>query len=379
MSWRPRRLDHDRGAERGLSPATIAARLGGELVGASPEDGDLLVSAVRPPELAGPGHVAVVLDGDAAVAEGSRAALLVIGPLADGARDAAIPRRLTVRVGDPRRALADLLDLLHPLAPAAAGVHPDATVAPGAQLGPGVAIGPGARVEEGVRLGARVEIHANAVIGVGCVLGEDTVIHPNVTLYPGTRLGARVEIQSGTVIGAPGFGLLRGARGAQRSIAQIGIVLIEDDVSIGANCAIDRATLDTTVIGHGTRIDNLVQIGHNSRIGADCCIVAQTGIAGSVKIGDRCVLLAQSGVKDHLVLEDDVYLGAQAGAANHLTTGEWLGTPALPAPLARRVLTGLRRLPDLLREVRALRRAAAARERSTADGDPAPIGDHASE
>jgi UDP-3-O-[3-hydroxymyristoyl] glucosamine N-acyltransferase len=347
MSWRARRPDPaGTGGPTGVPLGELAEHLGGELVG----DPRVVVSAVRSPEHAGPGDVAVLLSADSRMVAASRAAAFVVNGVVG------LEGRPHVRVGDPRRALAELIDLLHPLPPLRPGVHPHATVAASASIDPTSWVGPGARVGERVRLAARVEIHANAVLGDDCEIGEDSVIHPNVTLYPGTRVGARVDIQSGTVIGAAGFGLLRRPEGGQREIPQIGVVVIEDDVSIGANCAIDRATLHTTRIGRGTKIDNLVQIGHNSMVGEDCCIVAQAGIAGSVNIGDRCVLLAQAGVKDHVTLADDVYLGAQAGAAGNLSSGEWLGTPALPVALARRVLVGLSRLPDLLREVRALRR-----------------------
>ena len=175
-----------------------------------------------------------------------------------------------------------------------------------------------------------------------------------MTLYPGVRLGCRNRIHSGAVIGSDGFGYDRDAGGVQNKIPQVGTVEIGDDVEIGANITVDRATLGATRIGDGTKIDNLVQIGHNSTIGKHCCLIGQVGLSGSVTLGDYCVLAGQAGVADHVTLANNVIVGAQAGVHRDLGPGPWLGSPAIPADEAYRVYTALSRLPEMRRTLRVL-------------------------
>ena len=331
---------------RTFTLAELAARLEGELEG----DSQLEVEGVDAIALAGEHQIAVVLDAaHAAAARASAAAAFVAAP------GLVLDRRPVVRVAVPRLALIELLELFHPQPPRQAGIEPGAFVDASARLDPGVWVAAGARIEAGVLLSAGVDVHAHAVIGRGSTIGPDCVIHPHVVLYPGTRLGARVEVHAGTVVGRPGFGYHRDAGGRQRRVPQVGWVEIEDDVEIGTHCAIDRATFGATRIRRGTKIDNLVQVGHNSDVGEDCCIVAQVGISGSVEIGARSLLSGQVGVADHAVLDADTRVGAQSGVVGHLAGGEWIGYPALPAPRARRVYGLLARLPELFREVRQLR------------------------
>lgn len=326
--------------------AELAARLGGEVEG----DPGLRIAGIDSLAAARAHQIAVVLGAThLAEASTSAAAAFVAPP------GLTIDQRPVVRVAAPRVALIELLELFHPRPRRTPGIEPGAWVAESARLDPGVWIAAGARVEAEAVLAAGVEIHAQAVIGRGSTIGPDCVIHPHVVLYPGTRLGARVEIHAGTVIGRPGFGFHRDEEGRQRRIPQVGWVEIEDDVEIGAQCAIDRATFGATRIRRGTKIDNLVQVGHNSEVGEDCCIVAQVGISGSVEIGARSLLSGQVGVADHAVLDPETVVGAQSGVIGHLTGGEWIGYPALPAPQARRAYGLLARLPELFRELRRLR------------------------
>ena len=329
-----------------FSLAELAERLAGEVEG----DGRLQVDGVDSLARAGERDIAVVLDAaHVAAARTSTAAAFV------AATGLALDRRPVVRVAAPRVALIELLELFHPRPARQIGIEPGAFVAATANLDPSVWIAAGARVEADAIVAAGVDIHAHAVVGRGTTIGSDSVLHPHVVLYPGTRIGARVEIHAGTVVGRPGFGYHRDESGRQRRIPQAGWVEIEDDVEIGTHCSVDRATFGATRIRRGTKIDNLVQIGHNSDIGEDCCIVAQVGISGSVEIGARSLLSGQVGIADHAVLDSETRVGAQSGVVGHLTGGEWIGYPALPAPRARRVYGLLARLPELFREVRRLR------------------------
>ena len=324
---------------------SVADAVQGELTGAR----GAVLRAIRSPEEAGEGDVAVLVDHRHPPAR-CRASALVLG---HSIEIPDLPPNL-VRVKEPRRALRVLLSLFHPESRRAAGVQPGAFVAAGAEVDPTAFVAAGATVEASARIGARVEVHAGVYVGVGVVVGEESVLFPNVTLYEGTVLGRRVRVHAGTVIGSDGFGYDRDASGAQVKIPQVGRVEVGDDVEIGANCAIDRATLETTWIGKGTKIDNLVQIGHNTRVGEHCCIVGQAGIAGSVTVGRYCVLAGQAGIADHVTLGDGVVVGAQCGVPSDLESGIWLGTPPMPRAQAARVYLTLARLPEMRREMRAL-------------------------
>jgi UDP-3-O-[3-hydroxymyristoyl] glucosamine N-acyltransferase len=214
------------------------------------------------------------------------------------------------------------------------GVDPRANVHPSAKLGKDVWIGPGAVIEEGVQVGDRTSVAANAVIGVGVSMGRDCEIGPNVTVYSGSELCNRVRVQAGSVIGSAGFGYVRDEQSHYRLFPQIGRVLLEDDVDVGANCTIDRGALDATVIRRGTKLDNMVHVGHNVEIGEDVVIAAQTGISGSSRIGSGAIVGGQVGIADHVRVEDGVILGAQSGVpSNKVVRGKGIvfwGTPARP-------------------------------------------------
>ena len=342
----------ERPRRRSFAADEIARLLEGRLDASAGAEIPPAVDGVGDLASAGALDVAVVFDAvRGETARASDAGLLVAPAGVE------LGARAVVRVGNPRAALVVLLELFHPRERRAPGVEVGARVAPGARLGEGVFVAAGATVEDGASLGCGVEIHAGAVVGRGVEIGDESILHPNVVVHSGTRLGARVEIHAGSVIGRPGFGYLREDDGRQRRIPQVGRVEIEDDVEVGALCAIDRATLGVTRIRRGTKIDNLVQIAHNSDIGEDCCLAAQVGVSGSVEVGARSVLLGQVGVADHSRLAPETIVGAQSGVVGRVGPGEWIGYPAIPAPLARRAYGLLAKLPELFRELRRLRRA----------------------
>ncbi|KAA0255036.1 MAG: UDP-3-O-(3-hydroxymyristoyl)glucosamine N-acyltransferase [Acidobacteria bacterium] len=323
----------------------IARRLGGELLG----DGSVRVSRVAEVEEAAEGSVAVVIDRRFEKRIGSLGAgAVVVGP---GVEPQGKP---AIRVAHPKRALVALLGLLHPEPVRPAGVSPSASVSKDAVLGADVAVGDHAVVEAGAVLGDRCQLWPGVFVGEGVVVGEDSVLFPNVVLYPGTRIGKRARIHAGAVVGSDGFGYERDERGVQVKVPQVGNVEVGDDVEIGAGSAIDRATIGTTRIGSGTKIDNLVQVGHNCQVGEHCCLIGQSGLSGSVTLGRFVVLAGQAGISDHVTLADGVVVGAQSGVPHDLSPGVWLGTPPLPREQAGRALLAIRHLPEMRRELRRL-------------------------
>jgi len=341
-----------------LSLGEIARVLEGSLVG----DPEHEVSRVATVEEAKTGEICVVWDPESAKAIASSSATAFVT-----AMDLQVELGHQIKVADPQAALIDLLEMLHPFPKAPEGIEEGAQVAADVKCADGVYISSGAKVEPGVVLGSRAQIHAGAFIGSKVSVGEDSVIHPNVSIYSGTLIGKRVVIHSGAVIGSDGFGYRQAADGRQRKIPQVGTVEIEDDVEIGAGTTIDRATLGKTVIQRGTKIDNLVQIAHNSEIGADCCIVAQAGVAGSSRVGDSTMIGAQAGISDHVTVGDGVLVGAQSGVADDLPSGDWIGSPAMAAARAPRVFAILNRLPEIYEELRSLRRRCEVLEREVGE------------
>jgi UDP-3-O-[3-hydroxymyristoyl] glucosamine N-acyltransferase len=239
-------------------------------------------------------------------------------------------------------------------------VHPGrvmegAVVDSSALVAEGATVYPLAVVEAGAEIGEGAVIHSLAYVGPGVKIGPRTVIQPQAAVLSGVEIGADCLIQAGTVIGADGFRFVQDQEGAHVKIPQMGTVKVEDKVELGANAAVDRAFFGPTLIGRGSKIDNLVQVAHNVRMGPDCALAAQVGISGSTSLGRGCILAGQVGLADHIKLGDRVMIGAQAGVAKSIPSGEmWLGTPAGPARKAARVFASWERLPDLLKRVRAL-------------------------
>jgi UDP-3-O-[3-hydroxymyristoyl] glucosamine N-acyltransferase len=260
-----------------------------------------------------------------------------------------------IEVDDPLSAfLAVRTHLRGEARPRWTGVHPQAWVAPSARLGKDVAIYPFAYVGDEALIGDGCTLHPGAVVGNRCALGNDVVLHPNAVLYEGVILGNRVEVHSGTVLGGDGF-KYRFLDGRHVKVPHTGRVDVGDDVEIGSNCTIDRATFEATTIGEGSKIDNLVMIGHNNQIGRHNLLCGQVGIAGSCKTGDYVLMAGQAGIKDHTEIGDRVKIGAQAGVHRHVPSAhEVLGSPAMPVKEQRRIFQMIARLPEMYRQLREL-------------------------
>lgn len=267
---------------------------------------------------------------------------------------ASIPGRTLIRVADPDLALTSVLPLFAPpLQRVPVGIHASAVVAADAQV-EGVAVGPHVVIGPGACIAAGTQLHAGVYVGSDARIGRDCVLWPNVVVRERCRLGDRVIVHPCTTIGADGFGYL--FRGGQHvKVPQVGIVVIEDDVEIGANCAIDRAKCGVTRVRAGVKIDNLVQIGHNCDIGAGCVLVAQVGISGSCILGQGVVMGGQAGIADHVRLGDGVQVAAKSGVQRDVPPGQVLrGIPAIEMRRYHREVAAVGRLPELLDQVREL-------------------------
>jgi UDP-3-O-[3-hydroxymyristoyl] glucosamine N-acyltransferase len=263
-------------------------------------------------------------------------------------------KKVLIRVPDARIALARVLPFFFPPAPCAPGIDPGATVAASADIDPTSCIGPGCVIGEGVRIGARSVLMGGNHVGLGSVIGDDVCLFPNVVIYPKSQIGNRVTIHAGTAIGSDGYGYVFDA-GRHRKMLQVGNVIIHDDVEIGANAAIDRGALGATVIGQGTKIDNLVHIAHNVTIGRHCLIMGQVGFAGSTHLGDYCVIASQSGIAGHLKIGHQATVGAKSGVMRDIPDkGTVLGLPAVPGNQAKRQMVAVQLLPDMIRRMREL-------------------------
>lgn len=323
---------------RALTLAELAERLGAELEG----DAAALVSSVAPLDAAGPGQVTFLHNPKyRPLLETTRATAAIVGP-----KDRVTGRNLLVS-SNPYLALAGAVALLHPAEHPRRGIEPGAHVHPGAELGEGVAVHAGATVEEGARVGRGTVIYPGAYVGLGASVGADCVLYPNAVVRERCALGDRVILQPGAVVGSDGYGYARdGAR--QVKIPQVGIVVLEDDVEVGAGSTIDRAALGETRIGRGTKIDNLVQIGHNVTVGEDCLLVAQVGVSGSTRLGNRVVLAGQVGVVGHIAIGDGAMVGAQSGVGADLPAGAAVsGSPAFSHKEWLKAQAVVRRLPEL--------------------------------
>ena len=335
--------------------------MGGRVVG----DPGLRLSGIESLDRATPEHLSWVADErHARAASGTRAgALLVASEELAGGRPAVV-------VANPTLAFAIWLGRLRPRPRPRPGVSPRAHVAPSARIGSGASVAPGATVGAGARVGARAVIGAGAYIGETVEIGEDTWIHANASVLAEARIGARCVIHSGAVIGSDGFGYVWDGQ-SHRKIPQVGTVRVEDDVEIGANTTIDRATLGETVVGRGARIDNLVQVAHNVVIGENALICAQVGIAGSSNIGPGATLAGQVGISDHVTVGAGAILTGQAGVAigGRVPPGVVLsGMPAAPHRDFLRSAALVARLPELVRRLDRLERRLAEAETPAGKG-----------
>lgn len=265
--------------------------------------------------------------------------------------------RPAIRVADPYLSFIQLLEQVYPTALPAWGIDPRAVVAPDVVMGARVQIGPYAVLGRGVRLGDDVLIYPGTYIGDECEIGTGSILYAHVSLYPRVHVGRHVVIHSGAVIGADGFGFHPMPDGSYRKIPQVGRVRIGDAVEIGANTCIDRATVGDTMIDAGVKLDNLVQVGHNSHVGQHTVMAGQAGLSGSVKVGAHVRIGGQVGVADHTVIGDHAAIAAQAGVATDIEAGAAVyGTPALPGPVAKRMHFYSLRLGELFQQVKQLQK-----------------------
>ncbi len=339
---------------RQMSVAELAALVGGRVTFG---DAGVLIGRVASLESAGAGACSFVeeekfLEG----ARVSRASCLFVP---EGTNDRAGEFAATlVEVARPKLAFALVAEALHPQTRRAGAVHPAAVVAESAQLAEDVFIGAGVCIGERASVGRGTQVLAGAVVGDDVSVGEECVIHPNVVLYAGARIGSRVVLHAGVVVGADGFGYVRGASGYHK-FPQVGGVVIEDDVEIGANSCVDRGALGETRIGRGTKLDNLVQVAHNVRIGERVVIAAQTGISGSTVIESDAVIGGQVGMGDHARVEAGAIIGSKAGVlpGKIVRAGAvvW-GVPVRPLDEYKRLNAHFGRLPQMRAEIEELKR-----------------------
>jgi UDP-3-O-[3-hydroxymyristoyl] glucosamine N-acyltransferase len=334
-------------ADMPFTAGEIATRIGGEVTG----DPALLLKGFAPADRAQPGDLTFAENENyfARAEQSSASAVIVDSHFVSS-------RKVLIQVPNARIAFAKVLPLFFPEPVFPGGIHPTAIVPAGAAVDSSAYIGPYCVLGQNVRVGPRSVLQGAVHVAPNCRLGEDVFVFPNVTLYAGTEIGNRVRIHSGTVIGSDGFGYVQDG-GVHLKVPQIGSVVIRDDVEIGANVTIDRGALGPTIIGRGTKIDNLVQIAHNVTVGENCLIVSQVGIAGSTKLGNYVILAGQAGVAGHLKIGNRVSVAAQSGVMHNIPDGEkWLWTPAQPDRQAKRQMIALQHLPDLLRRVAELER-----------------------
>ncbi len=311
-------------------------------------DGDLEIKRVAGLEEAGEGDLTFIsYPRYLSWLEKTRATAIIVSP------DIQVQGKNILRSLNPYLTFIQAAEILHPSPKNVPGVSAGAWVSPSAQIGPEVTISAGCFIGERVKIGARTVIHPLVAIYSDVTIGEDCLIHSHVAIRENTQIGNRVIIHNGAVIGSDGFGYIQLENGRHRKIPQLGRVVIEDDVEIGANTAIDRAALGETRIGHGTKIDNLVQIAHNVQIGADSILAGQAGIAGSTKIGQRVFMGGQVGIADHIEIGDGVLIAAKSGVMRNIPSGSFVaGIPSLDIKQWRKICVLLPQLPDTFKEIK---------------------------
>jgi len=338
--------------------AELAERVGGRVEG----DGALRIERVLPLEAAGPADVSFLANKKYRKAfEASAAGAVIVGE-----SEEVPPGRTVLRAQNAYLAFAKVATLFHPPRESVPDVAPEAFIHPGARVHPSAEVMPFAYVGADAVVGARTVVHPGVVLCERVQVGEDCILYPNAVVREGCRVGNRCVLQPGAVIGADGFGFAFDMEGEEGSgprhykVPQSGTVVLDDDVEIGANACVDRATLGRTVIGKGAKIDNLVQVGHNVEIGPLSLLAAQTGVAGSTRVGMGVVMGGQVGLSGHLAVGDGARLGAQAGVVGDVPAGEtYTGYPAVPHFAWLRSSAALLKLPELLKQVRQLEKKVA--------------------
>jgi UDP-3-O-[3-hydroxymyristoyl] glucosamine N-acyltransferase len=326
----------------------IAAYVGGKIHG----DGSVVIRGFAGLKEAAPGEISFLSNMKyASLLQDTQASAVFVE---DG--DFFSVKTNLVIVDNPSKAFSLALSLFveDSMSEGLQGIHPSAVIAPTASIGKGVAVGACAVIEDHVVIGDHTRVLSGSVVGFKSRIGKDCLIYANVTLRERTEIGDRVIIHSGAVIGSDGFGFIT-EEGVHLKVPQVGIVQIEDDAEVGANVTIDRARFDRTVIGQGTKIDNLVQIAHNVRVGKNCLIVSQAGVSGSVVLGDNVILGGQCGIVGHVTVGDGSMIAAQSGVAQSVPPRSILfGSPAQPHMKAKRMSAAAGKLPEVLKVIRDL-------------------------
>jgi UDP-3-O-[3-hydroxymyristoyl] glucosamine N-acyltransferase len=329
--------------------AELARLLGAALEGGSP---DVEITGVAPIDEAVPGTITMLADRrlESQLAATRASAVLV----ASDAPPAPVPM---LRVPHPWVAFAQAMELFHPVQRPPAGVHATAVMAASAIVGPGACVGPFVVIGDDVRIGRDAVLHAHVTVYRGARIGDGFTAHAGVVVREDVVIGDRVTLHAGSVVGSDGFGFVP-LPGGHRKIPQLGTVILEDDVEIGANTTVDRATLGATRIGRGTKLDNLVMIGHGSQLGPGCLLAAQVGLAGSMRLGAGVMMGGQAGAGGHFVIGDGAQIAAQSGVHREVPPGGvYSGYPAIEVRRWRRVTTSMLRLPELLRRLRRVEKA----------------------
>ena len=333
-----------------FSAQQIATLLGGKLVG----DGNRTVSDVAPIETAHEGQLSFLCEEKylPQLETSNASVVLVTASLLSDYKG----RATVILVENARGAMAQLLQLAaKAMNPARKGVEQPSFVSEGVEVPEDAYIGAFAYIGKNVRLGKGVQIYPNCYVGDNVQIGDNTILYAGVKIYYNCEVGKDCILHSGVVIGGDGFGFEPDANGVNRKIPQIGNVVIEDDVEIGANSTVDRAMMGSTRIKRNTKIDNLVQVAHNVQVGESCFLCAQVGIAGSTTIGDHCIFAGQVGVNGHIEITDHCIFGAKTGIPSNVRkSGTYQGQPAMDALAWRKSAIGFKQLPDLIKQVNAL-------------------------
>ncbi|CAN5849657.1 UDP-3-O-(3-hydroxymyristoyl)glucosamine N-acyltransferase [soil metagenome] len=334
-----------------MKASELARAAAGRLEGG----GDPEITGTAPLDRAGPSDLTLFSSIQyAGEAEATTAGVVLVTAALSPRLRAGLPR---IIVDDPHRALTVLLPLLHPAETPEPGVHPSAVIADDAVLGAGVSVGPCAVVHRHAQIADGVTIGAHTVIGRHCRIGAGAYLHPQVTVYDGVIIGARTILHSGSRIGADGFGYSSSGAGHVK-IPQVGGCVLGSDVEVGANTTIDRGSIGDTVIGDGCKIDNLVQVGHNVRMGEHCIVVSQVGLSGSTRLGRFVTVGGQAATRGHLSIGDGATIAARGAVFGDVAAGSTVsGYPARPHREAMRAQAGLFRLPELMKRLRVLERA----------------------
>jgi UDP-3-O-[3-hydroxymyristoyl] glucosamine N-acyltransferase len=342
-----------------MKASELAELVGGELLGGT----DLEIFALADLDTAGIGQIAFATDkGSLPQLEKTGASLILVS------KKFPELHRPVIRVDDPVWAATVIQHRLEAREFLGTGIHPSAVIGNNCSIHQEVSIAPLVCVGERVRIGRRVKIGAGCVIGDDVVIGDDTLLHPNVSVLDRSLLGARVIVHSGTVIGSDGFGYAHDRQGRHLKRLHVGHVQIDDDVELGANVCVDRATFGRTWIKRGTKIDNLVQVAHNVEIGEDSILVSQAGIAGSTVLGTGVILGGKAAINGHLKIGNRVTVAGKAGVTASVGDGEVVaGFPAIPHKQWLRAVTLFPRLPELFKELRELRKQLAEKLQETSN------------